>query len=123
MAAVPLTSRIHEGLVFSNRDHRTLLDKLVTLLLSITGIWNRKVLLVADAYCGSGKLILALLSKDHQLVTRAKSNAVAYIPVPAPLRRLRGRPKSTGQRSASRISARTRPPLPTRPVPSTAIAM
>jgi hypothetical protein len=29
VAAVPLTSRIHEGLVFSNRDSRTLLDKLV----------------------------------------------------------------------------------------------
>ena len=32
VAAVPLTSRIHEGLVFSNRDARTLLDKLVALL-------------------------------------------------------------------------------------------
>jgi ClpP class serine protease len=29
VAAVPLTSRIHEGLVFSNRDARSLLDKLV----------------------------------------------------------------------------------------------
>ncbi len=41
VAAVPLASRIHEGLVFSNRDCRTLLDKLVALLLSITRIWNR----------------------------------------------------------------------------------
>jgi hypothetical protein len=40
VAAVPLTSRIHEGLVFSNRDSKTLLDKLVALLLSITLIWN-----------------------------------------------------------------------------------
>ena len=96
VAAVPLTSRIHEGLVFSNRDRRTLLDKLVTLLLSITGVWNRKVILVADAYYGSGKLILSLLSKDHQLVTRAKSNAVAYLQVPPPLRRQRGRPKIYG---------------------------
>jgi hypothetical protein len=29
VAAVPLVSRIHEGLVFSNRDSRTLLDKLL----------------------------------------------------------------------------------------------
>jgi hypothetical protein len=98
VAAVPLTSRIHEGLVFSNRDHRTLLDKLVTLLLSITGVWNRKVLLVADAYYGSGNLILTLLGKGHQLVTRAKSNAVAYLPVTAPLRRLRGRPRIYGSK-------------------------
>jgi hypothetical protein len=96
VAAVPLTSRIHEGLVFSNRDQRTLLDKLVTLLLSLTGVWNRKVILVADAYYGSGKLILALLGKGHQLVTRAKSNAVAYLQVPEPQRRQRGRPRIYG---------------------------
>src|ERR1019366_7977808 len=47
VAAVPLTSRIHEGLVFSNRDSRTLLDKLAILLFSIAGVLKRKVLLVA----------------------------------------------------------------------------
>ena len=41
VAAVPLTSRIHEGLVFSNRDARSLLDKLVALLLSIARAWGR----------------------------------------------------------------------------------
>ena len=96
VAAVPLTSRIHEGLVFSNRDHRTLLDKLVNLLLSIAGGWNRQVILVADAYYASGRLILALLGKGHQLVTRAKSNAVAYFPVPPSPRRQRGRPRIYG---------------------------
>ena len=30
VAAVPLTARIHEGLIFSNRDQRSLLDKMVT---------------------------------------------------------------------------------------------
>src|SRR5450759_764159 len=71
VAAVPLTSRIHEGLVFSNRDSKTLLDKLAVLLLSIATLLGRKVLLVADAYYASGKLIAQLLSKGHQLVTRA----------------------------------------------------
>ena len=46
VAAVPLTSRIHEGLVFSNRDARSLLDKLVALLLSLARSWNRQ-------YCSS----------------------------------------------------------------------
>ncbi len=32
VASVPLASRIHEGVVFSNRDQKTLLDKLVALL-------------------------------------------------------------------------------------------
>jgi hypothetical protein len=60
-AGIPLTSRIHEGLVFSNRDSKTLLDKLVTLLFSITRIWNRSVVLVADAYYASGKVIRLLV--------------------------------------------------------------
>ena len=83
VAAVPLTSRIHEGLVFSNRDARTLLDKLATLLFSIAYVLGRKVLLVADAYYASGKFIGQLLANGHQLVTRAKCNAVTYLPVPA----------------------------------------
>ncbi len=33
--AVPLACRIHEGIVFSNRDKRSLLDKLVLLVLSL----------------------------------------------------------------------------------------
>ena len=43
VAAVPLTSRIHEGLVFSNRDTSTLLDKLVALLMRIAGGIDRHV--------------------------------------------------------------------------------
>lgn len=96
VAAVPLTSRIHEGLVFSNRDARTLLDKLVALLFSIARAGDRKVLLVADAYYASGKVITPLLTNGHQLLTRAKSNAVAYLPVPQPARRSKGRPKIYG---------------------------
>jgi len=98
VAAVPLTSRIHEGLVFSNRDARTLLDKLVMLLFSITHASGRKVLLVADAYYASGKVILPLLAKGHQLLTRAKSNAVAYLPVSQPTVRGKGRPRIYGKK-------------------------
>jgi hypothetical protein len=98
VAAVPLTSRIHEGLVFSNRDSRTLLDKLAVLMFSIANLLGRKILLVADAYYASGKLIAQLLSKGHQLVTRAKSNAVAYLPVPTPQHRRPGRPRIYGKK-------------------------
>ena len=98
VAAVPLTSRIHEGLVFSNRDARTLLDKLVTLMFSVARAWERKVLLVADAYYASAKVILPLLANGHQLLTRAKSNAVAYLAVPQPACRGKGRPKIYGEK-------------------------
>jgi len=98
VAAVPLVSRIHEGLVFSNRDARTLLDKLVALLFSIVGAWNRQVLLVADAYYASAKVIAPLLANGHHLITRAKSNAVAYMPVPTPEHRAKGRPRIYGDK-------------------------
>jgi hypothetical protein len=98
VAAVPLTSRIHEGLVFSNRDSGTLLDKLAVLLLSITSVLGRKITLLADAYYDSGKLIAQLLSNGHQLVTRAKSDAVAYLPLPTPEHRRRGRPGLYGEK-------------------------
>jgi hypothetical protein len=98
VAAVPLVSRIHEGLVWSNRDTRTLLDKLALLLFSLAGILDRKLLLVADAYYASGKLIAQLLGQGHQLVTRAKSNAVAYWPAQPPAHRRRGRPRLYGEK-------------------------
>ena len=99
VAAVPLTSRLHEGLVFSNRDSKTLLDKLVALLFSIAHAWDRQVLLIADADYASAKVMLPLLNNGHQLLTRAKSNAVAYMPVPEPARRGKGRPRMYGEGS------------------------
>jgi hypothetical protein len=50
VAAVLLTSRIHEGLALSKRDSRTLLDKLAALLFSIASVLSRKIQLAADAY-------------------------------------------------------------------------
>ena len=98
VAAVPLTSRIHEGLVFSNRDTSTLLDKLVALLMRIAGCFDRQVLLVADAYYASAKVITPLLDQGHHLISRAKSNAVAYLPVPVPQLRAKGRPRVYGEK-------------------------
>jgi hypothetical protein len=98
VAAVPLACQIHEGLVFSNRDTSTLLDKLVALLMRIAAGMDRKVLLVADAYYASGKVITPLLAKGHHLISRAKSNAVAYLPVAQSQHRGRGRPRVYGQK-------------------------
>ena len=63
-----------------NKDARTLLDKLVASLFSIARAGDRKVLLVAHTYYASGKVITPLLANGHQLLTRAKSNAVADLP-------------------------------------------
>jgi hypothetical protein len=98
VAAIPLVARIHEGLVWSNRDQHTLLDRMVALLFSVTGLWERKVILVADAYYASRKVIRPLLDKGHHLVTRARINTVAYLPVEPPDKRRRGRPRTYGDK-------------------------
>jgi len=94
--AVPLTSRIHEGLVFSNRDKRTLLDKLVALFLEIVAVSDSSTILVADAYYASRKIILPLLLEGHHLITRARINTTAWEPAPKPKKRGRGRPRIYG---------------------------
>jgi len=95
---VPLVSRIHEGLVWSNRDQRTLLDKLVELFLSITKFFVHKAILLADAYYASRKVILPLLREGHHLVTRVRTTTVAFHPAPKPKRRKRGRPRLYGRK-------------------------
>ena len=117
VAAVPLTSRIHEGLVFSNRDARSLLDKLVALLFSVARTWGRQVLLVADAYYASAKVIVPLLNEQHHLLTRAKSNAVAYMPVPQAASRARGRPRIYGPKVRLKDLARDEPAFTSAPSP------
>ena len=95
--AVPLASRIHEGIVFSNRDHRTLLDKMVALLRSLA--ISVPFYFVADAYYASGKVIRSLLAQGDHLVTQVRINAVAYHPAPPPEGpRTRGRPKRYGKK-------------------------
>src|SRR5712675_2040459 len=92
---VPLAVRIHEGLVWSNRDKRTLLDKMLGLL-DILAI-KVPFYFVADAYYAAGKMVRGLLG--NHLVTRVKSNAVAYAPAtPKKGRKKKGRPRTYGQK-------------------------
>jgi hypothetical protein len=97
-AAVPLAARIHEGVVWSNRDQRTLLDKLGLLFLPLAAALQTPVILVADAYYASRKVIVPLLAAAHHLLTRVRKNTVAYKPAPRPKRRRRGRPRLYGTR-------------------------
>ena len=96
--ALPLACRIHEGAVFSNRDQRTLLDKMILLLDSL-GL-KQPFYFVADAYYASGKIVRGLLAQGNHLVTRVKSNRVAFFPATPPLlhRRRKGRPAKYGKK-------------------------
>jgi hypothetical protein len=92
--SVPLACRIHEGTVFSNRDKRTLLDKFIILVgeLEIScGFY-----LVADAYYASQKVVRPLLKMGGHLISRMKSNAVAFYPPKPKRKKSRGRPQKYG---------------------------
>ena len=97
--ALPLACRIHEGTMFSNRDQRSLLDKMILLLGSL-GL-NQPFYFVADAYYASGKIVRGLLAHGNHLVTRVRSNSVAFFPAtPTPSHRPRrkGRPAKYGKK-------------------------
>lgn len=95
--AVPLALRIHEGLVWSNRDRRTLLDKMLSLLsaLAITMPYY----FVADAYYAAGKMVGVLLQQGNHLITRARNNAIAYADPPTTKARKKGRPRIYGKKT------------------------
>ncbi len=98
--AVPLTARIHEGIGWSNRDRRTLLDKMGALILGLQ--WSEPVIVVADAYYAAEKFARTLLANNHHLVTRVKTTAVAYFPAPPTLLKKRGRRKVYGHKTKLR---------------------
>lgn len=94
--AVPLSGRIHEGVVFTNRDHRTLPRKFLTLIESL-GI-DEPFYVVADAYYACKGIALGLLADGCHLISRLRKNAVAFEPVSPPSRRRRGRPCLYGRK-------------------------
>jgi len=98
VVAVPLGMRIHEGLVLSNRDRRTLLDKMLSLL-NILGV-SEPFYFVGDAYYAVGKIADELLAQGNHLITRVKSNAVAFEPYVAEGQTRRGRPRLYGPKIA-----------------------
>ncbi len=100
VVAIPLVARIHEGVVFSNRHKRTLLDKMLTLLGELQ--LNASYTFVGDAYYASRKTALPLLAEGNHLVTCVRSNAVAFFPAEIPKKPKRGRPRVYGDKIALR---------------------
>jgi len=99
LLALPLACRIHEGVVFSNRDRRTLLDKMILLINSLD--LKEPFYFVADAYYAAGKIVRGLLAQGNHLITRVKSNSVAWLPATSPpsgRRRPKGRPRKYGKK-------------------------
>lgn len=98
--AVPLAARIHDGVVFSNSNKRTLIDKLA-LMISMLGI-TTPAYLVADAYYACKGMVRGLFKDGNHLVSRVRNNAVAYHPATTSAKkgpkRSRGRPRLYGKK-------------------------
>ena len=78
--AVPLVSRIHEGLVFSNRDRRTLFDKVLAMLGVVDS--NTLFYFIADAYYSNCKMMAGLVERNQHLIACVKQGmAVGYLPL------------------------------------------
>lgn len=101
--AVPLSARIHEGTIFTNRDRRTLIDRMIELINSLGT--NEPVYLLADAYYACRKIARALLCSGSHLISRVRITSVAHEPAPSlpPGKRGRGRPRLYGSRVPLRI--------------------
>jgi len=110
--ALPLAARIHEGVVFSNRDRRTLLDKMILLIKSLD--LKERFYFVGDAYYAAGKIVRGLLADGNHLVTRVKSNSVAWFPATPPRKsgRRRGRPRKYGRKIKVATLLQSTDPLP-----------
>jgi hypothetical protein len=97
--SVPLTSRIHEGIRFTPKDKRTLLDKFAAMFTEIVQTMAREgCYLIVDAYYASRKVINPLLTNGHHLICRVRGNAVAYLPAPPKPAKSRGRKKIYGEK-------------------------
>jgi len=94
--AVPLSSRIHEGLKATNKDRKTLIDKLAleTLWLPIP----KPFIFVVDAYYCAGNLVRLMLDFQGHVVSVVRSNAVAFRSPSAPPAGKRGRKPKYGDK-------------------------
>jgi len=106
--ALPLICRIHEGLVFSNRQTKTLLDKMIDLVRSLT--IPIPLYLVLDAYYASKVIVHGLLNSGNHLITQVRKNAVAYFGQPCPTPKKEGvRKGNTERKSNSEPCSKTSP--------------
>ena len=97
--SVPLAVRIHEGLVSSNRDKRSLLDKMLGLL-DILAI-EAPFYFVADAYYAAGKMVSGLLEQGNHLGDpgQIQCGGLRSRSAPKKGRKTRGRPKIYGKKT------------------------
>lgn len=98
IAAIPIVSQIHDGIVQSNRSTKTLIGKLADLLIQITEKAGHPAIIIADAYYAAKTMVTPLIETGNHLITRVQHNAIAYMPAAEAPKGKRGRPKKYGKK-------------------------
>ena len=94
--SVPLFGRIHLGTKVTNTDKRTQFDKALSMMNFIP--LSNHFYLVADSYYSTRKMLNGIVKRGCHVITKVKSTAVAYFPVPKRSKKGRGRPKKYGKK-------------------------
>ena len=94
---VPLFGGIHLGTKLSVDDTETIFDKALRLF-NFIPLGVGPCYLVADAYYPVKSMLRGVLERGYDLITRVKTNAVAYLPAPKESKKRRGRPKKYGKK-------------------------
>jgi hypothetical protein len=92
--AIPVVGEIHEGIRFSFKDKRTLLDKMFEMLIGLK--LPEQFYFVADKYYCSGRFMKQLVGSGIPIITMMKKNARAYYPAETEYNGP-GRPKKYGK--------------------------
>ena len=92
---VPVIARIHEGIRVANWDKRTLIDRANEML---QNQFDQPFVLVADAYYANKKIFKRTAELGSLVVSRVRTNAVAYEEAPKQEVKKRGRPKLYGKK-------------------------
>ncbi len=98
ISAILIGARIHEGLKWSNRDHKSLLDKMNEMFFKIIEQSGQQMLLIADAYYASAALLESMVSQGATMLVRVRNNTVGHRPAKVPKKPKRGRPQKYGDR-------------------------
>lgn len=106
--AIPLISRIDEGVVWPGQPTESRPRKLASLICQLWSPLQKQILLVADSYFAASSCIEPLRQCGHHIVTRVRLTAVGYQPAPVPRKRGRGRPRFFGKRVVLRNLFRPR---------------
>lgn len=106
MACIPLQAEIHEGVdqIFDQNDSLTIPVRMTKMVEKLVSYLNAPTVVVLDAYFAVGPVFSACtnmldgdLKRAVHVITRAKSNVVAYQD-PPPKRSGRGAPRKYGQK-------------------------